>query len=194
MAQPRTHDIQRDSTSNEPVPGRAMAQRMSASPPLPGPRRFLIQTRPLDPIADVPERRPHRKRDHLVPRRPVRRPVRKQAHQLPVQPHGTSTPALRLPDQQSSRIPRVVEVAPFQFERFGNPKTTAPHDERRGPSLVPVVGRQSVQKALDLSCLPIMRYFHAWQNTPVRTLPKAPRVTSSAPNNGDRRRAEGGRL
>ena len=54
MAQPRTHDIQRDSTSNEPVPGRAMAQRMSASPPLPGPRRFLIQTRPLDPIADVP--------------------------------------------------------------------------------------------------------------------------------------------
>ena len=45
----------------------------------------------------------------------------KSCGQLPVQPHSPSTPALRLPDQQISRIPCVVEVPPFQREDLGDP-------------------------------------------------------------------------
>ena len=79
---------------------------------------------------------------------------------LGVQPHRPGLPRLRTPDEQGRRIPRVVEIAPFQFEDLGDPQASAPHDERRGAGLMPVVGRQRVQKALDLVGRPVVRNIH----------------------------------
>ena len=100
--------------------------------------------------------------------------------QILMQPHCTSPPALRLPDQQRRRIPRVVEIAPFQLEDLGDPQASAPHDERRRAGLVPVMGRQRVQQALNLPGRPVMRYIHAGR-IPIRTLPKAVNVINFAP-------------
>ena len=69
VAQPRADHIQRDLPDHQPMPGGTVPQAVSASAPLPGPRRFLFQAGPLDPVADVPERRPHAERHHPVPRR-----------------------------------------------------------------------------------------------------------------------------
>ena len=133
-----------------------MPQTVSASAPLPGPWGFLIKARPFDPVADVPESRAHTERHQLIPRRPVR----KQLHQIGMQPHRAGTPALRLPNQHRRRIPRIVEIAPFQLENLGDPQAGSPHDERRGSCLVPVVGRQRVEKPLDLVGRPVVRNIH----------------------------------
>ena len=61
-AMPTDH-VERDLTHNEPVPSSTMAQ--SCERParrFPSPQRFLVEARPCDPIADVPERRPHAER------------------------------------------------------------------------------------------------------------------------------------
>ena len=77
-----------------------------------------------------------------------------------MQPHRTGPPALRPPHQQRCRLAQVVEIPPFDFENLGDPQTGAPHDERRGARLVPVMGRQRVQQTLHLVGRPVMRYFH----------------------------------
>ena len=57
--------------------------------------------------------------------------------------------------------PAVVEVPPLQPEDLGDAETGAPHDERGGARLVPVVGRQRVQQALDLVGGPVVGNVHA---------------------------------
>ena len=77
-----------------------------------------------------------------------------------MQAHGAGTPALRLPHQERRRIPRVIQIPPFQLKDLGDPQASAPHDERRGAGLMPVVGRQRVEKTLDLVGRPVVRNIH----------------------------------
>ena len=77
-----------------------------------------------------------------------------------MQAHGAGTPALRLPHQERRRIPRVIQIPPFQLKDLGNPQASAPHDERRGAGLMPVVGRQRVEKTPDLVGRPVVRNIH----------------------------------
>ena len=65
VAQPGTDDVQRHLPDHQPVPSRAVPQTVSARAPLTRTGRLLVETSPLDPIADVPHRRPHRQRHHL---------------------------------------------------------------------------------------------------------------------------------
>ena len=60
-------------------------------------------------------------------------------------PDAAALRARRLFDfrQDRRRIAQVVEVAPFKLENLGDAQASAPHDERRGAGLVPVVGRQA---------------------------------------------------
>ena len=62
--------------------------------------------------------------------------------------------------EQCRRVAQVIQVPPFQLEDLGDPQAGAPHDQDRGAGLVPVVGRQRAQEALDLVCRPIMWYIH----------------------------------
>ena len=119
MAKPLADHVERDPTCNQPMPRRTVAQAVSASTPLTRTGRLLVETSPLDTISNVPQRRPHRQRHHLVPRRPVGRPVREKPHQVPMQPHRTGPPALRPPHQQRCRLAQVVEIPPFDFENLG---------------------------------------------------------------------------
>ena len=126
----------------------------------PVPRRLLTQARPLDPIADVPERSPHAQRHQLVSWRPANRPIREQLHQLRVKPHRPSPSALRLPHQERRRIPRVIQVPPLKLEDLGDPQAGSPHDERRRPGPMAIVSGQGIQKPLNLVRRPVMRHIH----------------------------------
>ena len=157
-----------------------MAQGMSASAPPPRTRRLLTQARPFDPVADVPERRPHTQRHQLVPRRPVRRPVRKQLHQIRVQPHGAGPPALRLPDQQSRRIPRVIQVPAIPAR--GPLRSAGQCATSSAPRCGPGAGYGTPARPEDVGPgRPSSNEGHpSWQNTPNRTLPKAATVINFA--------------
>ena len=80
----------------------------------------------------------------------------------------------------------MVEIAPLKLEDLRNTQTGAPHDERRGARLVPAVGRQRIQQALDLVGREVMRDIHAWQSTPdelcqIRPCCHQPPRTTAAP-------------
>ena len=160
MAKPLRDNVQRNLPNHEPMTRSTVPQTMSSCTSLTSPWRLLIETRPLDAIPDVPQRRPHGQRHHLVPRRPVRRPVREELHQILMQPDGPSLMGLRLPDQQRRRLTRVVEIPPLEFQDLGDPQTGAPHDERSSAGLVPVMGRQRVQQTAHLVGSPVMGNIH----------------------------------
>ena len=75
MAKPLRDNVQRYLPDHQPMPRSTVPQTMSSCTSLTSPWRLLVETRPLDAIPDVPQRRPHGQRHHLVPGRPVRRPV-----------------------------------------------------------------------------------------------------------------------
>ena len=78
MAQPLRNHVQWDLPDHQPMPGSTVPQGVGTRASLPSPWRFLVETSPLDSIGNVPQRRPHSQRNHLVPRHPVCRPVRKE--------------------------------------------------------------------------------------------------------------------
>ena len=99
MTQPSTDDVQRHLPDHQPMPRSAVPQAVGTSSPLTSPWRLLIETRPLDAIPDVPQRRPHGQRHHLVPGRSVRRPVGEELHQV-----SRTVRALRVFDFRTSNV------------------------------------------------------------------------------------------
>ena len=90
-----------------------------------------------------------------------------------MQAHGAGTPALRLPHQERRRIPRVIQIPPFQLKDLGDPQASAPHDERSGPG--PDAGCEPPARREDAGPgRPSSSEEHPWwQNTTRPTLPKA---------------------